>query len=300
MIARRFRLLACLALLPAGPVSAQTAAPPPAPAEAAADPALWVVRDADTTIYLFGTIHFMRPGTAWQSPKVAAALKASETLVLEIADPDNQAAVAPLVQRYGLSPDRPLSSLLTPAEQARLGQAAAAMGRSAAQLDPMRPWLAGVMLSSAVILRGGFDPASGIDLALRRDAIAAGKPVLGLESLADEMRMLSNFPEEGQLGFLRKTLADFDVAPVELEKLVRAWRTGDAEAIDAISLAPLRATPRVYQAVIVERNRRWAEELRTMLAGKGHYFVAVGTMHLVGPDSVLRLLGPGVTVERVR
>lgn len=298
------RALACLGLglALASPLQAQTTPPPAAPARAEAGPALWVIRDADTILYLFGTLHFVRSDTAWRSPAIAAALKDSDTLALEIADPDDQAAVAPLVQQYGLSPERPLSALLDAADIARLDKASATIGRSAKQLDPMRPWLAGVMLSAAVIMRGGFDPASGVDLALRREAVAAGKPVIGLESLADQIRMLSGFPEAGQLAFLRKTLDEFDAAPVELERLTRAWNTGDVAAIDAISLAPLRETaPRVYQAVIVERNKRWAEELRTMLAGKEKYFIAVGAMHLAGPDSVQNLLAAqGIRAERLR
>ena len=55
--------LAVIAGAPA-PVMAQDAA-----AETG-KPALWVVRDADSTIYLFGTVHLLRPETVWNSPVV--------------------------------------------------------------------------------------------------------------------------------------------------------------------------------------------------------------------------------------
>lgn len=302
----RFFRFTCLALcmvpsfVSAQDVTANTA-PAIAEQQVQARPPLWVLHHGDTTLYLMGTIHFLPSGTIWQSPEVKAAFESSETLVLEVAAPEDQAAVAPLIRQYGLSPDRPLSSLLTEAERARFDKAAVSIGRSAAQLDAMRPWLAGVLLSSAVTMRGGYDPGSGADLHLRNDAQATQKIITGLESPEDQIRMLSDFPEEGQLSFLRKTLDDFDRAPTDLSVLIRAWASGDIDAIDKVGLEPMRkSSPGVYQTVIVRRNARWAERLRAMLKTKGRYFVAVGVLHLVGPDSVQNLLvTEGIRFERV-
>lgn len=302
----RFVRSACLALcmvpslVSARDVTANTA-PAIAERKVQARPPLWVVHHGDTTLYLMGTIHFLPSGTVWQSHEVKTAFAASGTLVLEVADPEDQAAVAPLIRRYGLSPDRPLSSLLTEAERARFDKAALSIGRSAAQLDAMRPWLAGVLLSSAVTMRGGYDPGSGVDLHLRDEARATGKIITGLESPEDQIRMLSGFPEEGQLSFLRKTLDDFDRAPTDLSALIRAWASGDVDGIDKVGLEPMRTTsPGVYQTVIAQRNARWAERLGAMLKTKGRYLVAVGVLHLVGPDSVQNLLAAeGVRFERV-
>lgn len=83
-------------------------------------PALWVVRDADSTIYMFGTIHLMRPGHDWMGPQITEAFNAAQTLWLEIEDPTDQAAAAPLIMQHGLSPAQPLSSRLTPEEFAEL------------------------------------------------------------------------------------------------------------------------------------------------------------------------------------
>ena len=105
--------------------SAATAQTPSSPR-----PALWVLSDADSTVYLFGTIHFMRPDTNWRTDEVAAALAASQSLVLEVADPEDQAAVVPLIQQYGRSPERPLSTLLSPDEFKRFDSAASALGAS--------------------------------------------------------------------------------------------------------------------------------------------------------------------------
>lgn len=256
-----------------------------------AGPALWVIRDDDSTVYLFGTIHFLTPDTAWRTAEVQSALEASDRLILEVANPEDQAAVAPLIQQFGLSPDRPLSSVLAPDDLQRFTSAATSVGANAHQMDIMRPWLAGVMMSSAKLSRAGYDPGSGVDVILRAEAVAASKPVMGLETPEDQVRMLSGFPEAGQVAFLNNTVRDFDAAPAELERLADAWMAGDTDAIAAITLQPMRnQSEQLYQTLIVERNQRWAREIEGLLESAGTSFVAVGALHLSGEDGVPEIL----------
>lgn len=288
-------LLLALLQAPSGPVWAQAAPAPEASAREGgaltADPALWVIRDEDSTLYLFGTVHFLRPSTVWESSRVTAAFEASDRLVLEVADPNDQSAVIPLVQQYGMSPDRQLSSLLTEEEFARLDEAARTLGIGAAQMDVMRPWLAGVMISSSVLLRAGYEPGSGADMILRERAMASGKPITGLETAEEQVQMLAGFPEEGQLVFLRRTLADFDNADMVPDRLVQAWAAGDMEAVETLAVTTLlEDSELVYQRLLAERNLRWADQIEAMLEGSGTAFIAVGVLHLAGDDSVQAIL----------
>lgn len=273
----------------------------PAPRAEGAGPALWVVRDADSTLYLFGTVHVLRPTTAWGSDHVDAAFDSASRLILEVSNPDDQAAAMPLIQQYGISPETPLSSLLTADELESLDVAARTMGLSAAQLDPMRPWLVALTLSVAPLTRAGYDPQSGVDLLLKARAEAAGKPVTGFETIDEQIRILAGFPEAGQLDFLRSTLEDFEDATVELDRLVSAWAGGDVEAIETIGVEPMRdASELMYQSLLVNRNANWAGQIETLLEGSGTVFIAVGAAHLAGEDSVQSILAArGVMVERV-
>ena len=84
-----------------------------------ADPALWVVRDADTTIYLFGTVHMLKPGLSWFDEGVKSAFDRSNELVLELVMPD-QPEMQALVSELGMSPTGPsLPDQLPPAEAAK-------------------------------------------------------------------------------------------------------------------------------------------------------------------------------------
>lgn len=273
----------------------------PAPRAEGAGPALWVVRDADSTLYLFGTVHVLRPTTAWGSDRVDAAFDSASKLILEVANPDDQAAAIPLIMEHGISPQTPLSSLLTAEEMTELDAAARTMGMSAAQLDPMRPWLAALTLSVAPLTKAGYDPTSGVDLLLKARAEAAGKTVTGFETIDEQIRILAGFPEAGQLEFLRSTLEDFEDATVELDKLVSAWADGDVEGIETIGVEPMRdSSELLYQSLLVNRNANWAGQIETLLEGSGTVFIAVGAAHLAGVDSVQSILAArGVTVERV-
>lgn len=263
-------------------------------------PALWVVKDEDSTLYLFGTVHVLRPNTPWGSARVDAAFDASDTLILEIANPDDQAALLPLIQQHGLSPQTPLSSLLTSDDLADLDRVARSVGGTAAQFDPMRPWLAALSLSVAPLVRAGYDPRSGVERILKHRADDAGKPVTGLESIARQVEILAGLPEAVQLAFLRSTLTDFDEATTQLDALVAAWAAGDVETIDRIGVSEMRAgSEEVYQAMLVRRNIDWADQIQTLLAGSGTTFIAVGSAHLAGDDSVQAILqARGVQVER--
>ena len=267
-----------------------------------AEPAIWAVRDRDSTAFLFGTIHVMKPGTEWRSRRFDDAFKGADQLILEVDNPEDQAAVLPLIREHGLSPDRPLSVLLSAEDLARLDAAAQSVGLRAAQLDPMRPWLASLSLAAAPLRRAGYDPASGIDPVLRADALAAGMTIAGLETLDQQVRLLAGFPEEGQLAYLLRSLDDFDDGAAQLERLVEAWLAGDVVAIEQIGLRPMREVgERVYQALLVERNRAWVDRISLILDDTGTAFIAVGALHLAGEDSVQRMLEDrGLTVERVQ
>ena len=264
-----------------------------------AGPALWVVRDADSTLYLFGTVHVLRPTTAWGSAKVDAAFDSADQIWFEISNPDDQAAIVPLIQQYGLSPDRPLSSLLTAEEMTALNTAAAGAGLPPGQIDVFRPWFAALALSIAPLTKAGYDPQSGVELILKARAEAAGKPIQGLETLDKQIGVLAGMSEADQLSFLRSLLESWEDATVELDRMVGAWAAGDVASLEAIAVTEMQSeTPALYDALLVRRNTDWANQIQTMLEGSGTIFIAVGAAHLAGDDSVQEILRDrGVRVE---
>lgn len=256
------------------------------PAAATARPALWVVKDADTTVYLFGTVHLLPGSTAWHNPALDKALADSRTLYIELTD-DDQVTMLALVMRYGMDTAHPLSSLLDDADDARLKAAAGSAGISLQALNVMRPWMAALTLATVPLLKARLDPEHGVDKQLKAQMSAAGKPVLGLETAAQQIHFLADMPEALQLDFLRSTMRDIDKGPAQLTQLVDAWKNGDVDAIAKLEDEELRQqNPALYETLLVARNRAWAAKIADLLHTPGTLFIAVGAGHLAGPDSV--------------
>lgn len=290
-----FQPVAAFAQAAVAPASAVRAVPQ---AEGSG-PALWVVRDADSTLYLFGTVHVLRPTTAWGSARVDAAFDSADQVWFEISNPDDQAAIMPLIQQHGLSPDRPLSSLLTAEEMTVLNTIAASAGMPAGQIDIFRPWLAGLALSVAPLMKAGYDPQSGVELVLKARAEAAGKPIQAFETIDKQVGILAGMSEADQLASLRLLMESWGDATAELDGMVAAWASGDVKTLEALAVDEMQVeTPALYEALLVRRNTDWANQIQTLLEGSGTVFIAVGAAHLAGDDSVQEILGDrGVTVE---
>ncbi len=267
-----------------------------------ADPALWVVRDADTTIYLFGTVHLLPNDSSWHDPALDHALADSGTLYVEITD-DNPANMMTLVMRYGMDYAHPLSSLLSQDEMLRLNAAAnrAGVPGGAQTLAPMKPWLAALTIATAPLLKAGLDPEHGVDKLLRAQMSGSGKEVLGLETSEEQIRFLADMPQAMQLAMLRSTLREFDQATVELARLTDAWKAGDVATIARVEDEEMRQKePALYRRLIVQRNQNWAARIGDLLRHhQGTIFIAVGAAHLAGPDSVqAQLIKLGIVAER--
>ena len=281
--------------VPAGILSVALAAASPA----AAAPAIWVVQDEDSTIYLLGTVHVLKADTQWRSPMIDKALEESADLWIEV-EADDPAVMQPLVMKYGLDPANPLSKKISAERFAQLDAAARAMGATGAAFDPMRPWLAGITLSVAPLLKAGYDPKSGVEARLKDAAKAAGKPIRTLETPEQQIRFFADLPPAIEMAFLDSALDEASESEGMIDAMVAAWLAGDVEALERLMLDEMkRDYPELYQVLLIGRNQAWAEQIDTLLDGKGVTVIAVGAAHLAGDDSVQAQLA-GRKIEAVR
>jgi uncharacterized protein YbaP (TraB family) len=266
------------------------------------EPALWMAKGAHGTVYLFGSVHVLRKDAPWRSAKIDAAIKASGSLWLEIPDPGDQSAAQALVMKYGVDREHPLSTVLTKEQLAKLDTVAtaAAIPGGEAGMEPLKPWLAAIMLSVMPMMKAGFDPSSGVELVLKPEFEKAGKPVHGFETQEQQFHYLADLPEKVQVDYLNSTVQNYDKGADAFKQIVAAWYAGDDKAIDQFFSGDFRAVyPEVYKALLVDRNVGFAKQIDGLLKGEGTSFVAVGAGHLVGPDGVVALLEKmGYTVAR--
>lgn len=269
----------------------------------AAAPALFVARDADSTLYLYGTIHLRRAGDPWGSPAVEAALAQSDEIWTEMEiSPQVDARTQQLAAQWGMAPaERPLSSWLTEAERARLNATAQRLGIDPRALEPMRPWLAGLALTIAPMLRAGYDPDAGVDRAIDAYGDSHNKNMRAFETPEQQIGFFANLPDEVQRQALLEAIDEAEKGVGELDAMGAAWSRGDTEKLERNLNQEMRNEyPEVYAALIAERNDAWVAVLMQELQGSGVDFVAVGAAHIVGEDGlVAQLRARGVRVERV-
>jgi uncharacterized protein YbaP (TraB family) len=270
------------------------------PAQALAEPALWKVQGPHATVWLFGSVHALKPGLAWRTPGLDAALKGSTALYLEIPDADDPAAVQPLILKYGVDPSHPLSSKISADDKASLDRLLTAYGASEAQMEPLRPWMVGLTLSVLPLVKAGYDTKASVEHALASDARAAGKPVKGFETAEQQLRFFADLPLDQEIAFMESSMDDAAKGPGELDQLVAAWTAGDVDSLGHLMDDDMKAKhPALYKLLISDRNRRFAEQIADLARGEGVTFVAVGAGHLAGPDSIQSdLAALGLTAVR--
>lgn len=282
----RFPAFAAFLLLAAVPAAAQT--PPVAMTDA--DPALWVVKDADTTIYLFGTIHVLKPGLSWFDEAVKTAFDASDALVIEMVTPSATEMLGK-VNQYAVDPQkRALTSLLTEADRKAYIAATEANHIPYQAFESYKPWFVAVTLGILPLQTAGYGSADGVETVLTEAAKAAGKPVTGLETVDQQLGLFDALPQADQIIYLNATVKGLPDMVGEIDTLVGLWAKGETRKLAKNMNEADGMTPALNALLLKDRNARWAEWIATRLDTPGTVFVAVGSGHLAGRDSVQTML----------
>lgn len=261
-----------------------------ASARQAQGPALWKVADADTTIYLFGTIHTLPQKTEWRTEAVSSAIDRSDTLVLELVA-DDPAETAKLVGSLGTSPNLPPLAERVPADKREaLQRLIAASGYPVAFLNQLESWAAAIALVNVSFGQSGFSPELGVETQLTNLYKAANKPIIGLETATQQLGFLDSLPEEAQRALLVGTVDDPEAATAQLRDMLKAWLRGDVDAIAETFDKETRDSPELREGLILKRNAAWTEWIADRLSRPGTVFIAVGAGHLAGNDSVQHML----------
>lgn len=272
-----------------------------APPAARGEPALWRIVDQDSEIWLFGTAHMLRPELRWRGPRFEAAFAAAEELVTET---DTGPAASEEIQALSLTlgalpADETLSQRLAPEDRARLVRVASELRLDSAGLERMRPWLAALRLSYAYALTRGMRPEAGVESVLSAEARARGLRLSFLETPEHQVRILADLPPHQEARFLADTLREVESDGDAMGAMDALWARGDAAALAQLFDSQWSAmSPELHEAIILRRNRAWADEIEHRLQGEGRVFIAVGAAHLLGEGNVIALLrARGVAVE---
>ena len=271
-------------------------------AELFAASSIFKVSDGEQHLYVGGTIHLLRsqdmplPDAYWQVYSVADELM-FETDILSLSQLSIQTK---LMQKLMLPPKQDLAAQISDATYLRIQQYLQANQMPTFSFDRYSAEGVYMQINSIEMLKAGFIQP-GVDSLLAQQAKTDAKPRLSLETIEQQMQLLSQLGEPAD-SLIMQTLNELPNMPKQVEQMMQAWRTGDTGLMQQTILTPMqRFLPNLYQRLLVERNQQWIPLIEQQLMDAQVEFVLVGAAHLYGEQSVIALLqAQGYVVEQVR
>ena len=253
---------------------------------------LWKIEGTANQIYLLGSIHFLRAEDYPLPKPITDAVAGADVVVMEMdlsrLDPDQMQAV--FTRMAVDTRGRSLEQLLGAQSYRKAQDLAAEINIDLETMQQFEPWYAALLVTQLHLMSLGFDGSYGVETQLLLQALQQGKELRGLETLEEQLGTLDSLPLGAQKKFFIQTLEEAAATDDKLDRLVAAWRTGDSNALRRDLIDQLRDQSELYRKIIVQRNRNWTNSIVEFTEDSKDYLVVIGAMHLVGDDSVIRML----------
>ena len=253
---------------------------------------LWKLEGTANQIYLLGSIHFLRAEDYPLPAPITDAVSGADIVVMEL----DLSRLDPIQMQSTLNRmavddrGRDLEQLLGARYYRQAHELAADIDIDLATMRQYEPWYAALQVTQLHLMHLGFDGSFGIETQLLLQAMLQGKELLGLETLEEQLGVLDSLPADTQKKFLIQTLEDAAAGDDKLDSIVAAWKTGDSDALHEDLVDQLQDHPKLYDNLILHRNRNWTDSILAFTEDNRDYLIVVGALHLVGDDSVIRML----------
>lgn len=268
------------------------------------EPAIWKISDADTSIYIFGTVHSLPPGFRWRNPGLEAVIVRADTLLLESIEEEGR-DVTFTEGMAATEPVPPLIDRVSHRTRFKLAEIQSVLPEAmVAELDKMPSWVAAMSIGTVRDVLAGDLPSQGADDWLEKHFRSLGRPVQAIENAKAVVTNINMVPESAQRMMLEAALLVPPRTHDELDAAAHAWARGQVGVDSPLMIMPESLDPGALMAdpLLTQRNNAWVDSLIARLKARpGVILFAAGAGHFVGPGSVIDLLGKrGLRVERVQ
>ncbi len=264
---------------------------------------LWrIEKDGTVPSWLYGTMHVSDPRVVAMNAQARSSFDAADTIVVESAEIANlekaQAALMADPDLTMLTDGSTIKTLLDPDDYQRVEAALQQRGVPIELVLRMKPWMIfSIIATPNCELERRNSGLVFLDKQLADEALSSGKSLKGLETLAEQISILTGLPDEMQVQLLSETAALGDTLDDVMTTMTELYLAGQIgmimpliqEATGGTSDADLDAYAQFEQDVILNRNHTMAERLQPILSD-GNVFVAVGALHLPGKEGLVQLL----------
>ena len=263
---------------------------------------LWKVKGDHNTMYLLGSIHVLSKHAYPLKPALERAFDDANQVVFEIdLTQFTPRSFRQEFKRTALYPSgQSLSKKLSPGTIELLKSVLPDYGLTLDKVERFKPWFLAEWLSSRALEMAGFSDQLGVDFYFYHKAKAAGKPVLGLETLRDQAQIFDSFNDQESELYLVSTISGLPAYAVMVGRLVDAWKDGDVGLLDQLLNQDKRSDPTTHDVLFSKRNSKWMPEIERFAHESGNYLIIVGAGHLVGDDGVVaQLKRAGYSVQQL-
>jgi uncharacterized protein YbaP (TraB family) len=308
------KMLAALAafLWLAGPALAENAPQTQAPAavlrqQGEPRPAIWLLADADTRIYLFGTVHVLHPQLRWRSAAFDRVARDAQELVLELSDQEMSADNIAAFSQMRMTKSVPVLQRVSAGRREGLSRMMRELQIPAGSLDNLQTWAVALILGVAQMAHEAApgqtraaqaaEATTCVEDALTAEFRANGRPISGVETAADQISAFRGMPLDVQQAMLDETVDGYTSGAEAGDPDEADWINGN---LDGIAAEMETLPPPLFEALITRRNRNFADWLARRLERPGTVLFAIGAGHLAGRVSVQSMLeSRGLHVQRV-
>ncbi|MCH9692633.1 MAG: TraB/GumN family protein [Gammaproteobacteria bacterium] len=266
---------------------------------------IWKAEKDGQSIFLLGAIHMANASFYPLRAYIENTYKNSDALVVEadiLAIEKDSTLQQQVLAESLLPPDESLRDHISVDTYKKLSAWLRARKLPEKTLFRQRPAILITTLSVIALQAQGLESEFGIDRHFLNSAYKSAKPVLELESVIGQLRLLNSL--ENPEFYLQQTLDQLNEIKTFVPKLISTWKTGDASGIHKLLFADeLEKNPQyklLYEKLFFNRNLQMAEKLLRFSKLNPKLFVVIGAGHLVGERSVIAYLRKqGFSVEQM-
>ena len=253
---------------------------------------LWKIEGQSSTVYLLGSVHFLKKQNYPLPASIEAAFTNAQIAVFEL-DSDKMhdpAMQMKMLAKSRLPADESLKDQLSPETYLAFSNHVAKVGLSMEMLESLKPFAAVTILEMTELQNLGFEPEYGLDEYFSARARKEGKEVRALETVDFQIDLLTGFNKADGEAYLQAELKDIDNVQRDFTQMLEAWRDGDSTKLGKFLNDAMHESPLLFKRWVTDRNTNWIPKIEELTRGTKNAIVIVGAGHLIGTNGVVELL----------
>lgn len=255
------------------------------------DTFLWRVDSENTHIYLLGSIHVGSNAMYPLDYRIMTAYDDSRSVAFEV----DMSSIDPLeIQKYVIYTDgTKLSDKISAESYEKLKKIFDRYETPEAAYTTLKPWVAAITAQQLIMNKeGGYSGGQGIDEYFMAQAAKDSKEIRALETLEYQMNLFEEFSEMSD-SFIQFTIDNSKNTVAEVDKMIKAWREGDKDALMGFINDSKDEYPefdKIFDKLIDVRNDNMTKKIENWLTEERTIFVVVGAGHLIGENGIINQL----------